>query len=424
MALLFAVDGFFGRKSLVYGGFLEKRDAQDLQDFVQRMFHIQLLANDRHEYVNADRNPDLGLHRVRRSPVKRLDPQMLLDPSKEQLDLPTPSVNVRNCQCGQVEVVAQEHQPPARLGIAVDHATQGIGVEFRCLGAAEDDRLIAAHSGRLVHAPGRSSAEVEVALGTGHEECQAQLQAMESTEIEIRSVHHIESTGFDRQDVEDGDIVGLAVGNPHETRDISTQVDERVKFDSGLVASELSPGEQLQAEIDGRGIQRVGGMLQLNTEVVGLVQSPRPGDQNLSEVRVDPPVAVLVGIGKSAPSDDAAKAGVVEFFLKGVETSFDVSKALAIGQLSEGHAEKLIEAREVASPSVATIASDATVELASWKGVDQLRENVSIVEHEPSPGALRRVGNGSRLLWSSDRRQRISHLTPEIATRYTERSLR
>ena len=392
MASIFVIDGFFERKSLVYWGFLEKRDAQDLQDFVQRMLHIQLLANDRHEDVNADRNPDLGLHCVLRSPIKRLDPQMLLDPSKKQLDLPTTSVNVRNCQCGQVEVVAQEHQPSARLGIAVDHATQGIGVEFRCLGTAEDDRLIAARSGRLVHAPGRSSAEVEVALGTGHEECQAQLQAMKSTEIEIRSVHHIEGTGFDRQDVEDGDVVGLAVGYPHETRDISTQVDERVKFDSGLVASELSPGEQRQAEIDGRGIQRVCGMLQLNAEVVGLVQSPRPGDQNLGEVRVDPPVAVLVGIGQSAPSDDAAKASVVEFFLKGVETSFDVSKALAIGQLSEGHAEKLIETREVASPPVATISSDATIELVSWQGVDQLRKDVSIVEHEPSPPRLAASG--------------------------------
>jgi hypothetical protein len=424
MASIFAADGFFEQECLVYRGFLEKRDTQDLQDFVQRMLHIQLLANDRHEDVNADRNPDLGLHRVRRRPIKRLDPQMLLDPSKKQFDLPTTSVNVRNCQCGQVEVVAQEHQPSARLGIAVDHATQRIGIEFRCLGTAENDRLIAAHSGRLVHPPGRLSAEVEVALGTGHEECQAQLQAMESTEIEIRSVHHIEGTGFDRQDVEDGDVVGLAVRNPYETRDISMQVDERVKFDRGLVASKLSPGEQLQAEIDGRGVQRVGGMLQLNAEVVGLIQSPRLSDQNLSEVGVDPPVAMLVGIGQSAPSDNAAKAGVVEFFLKGVETSFDVSKALAIGQLSEGHAEKLIEAREVASPSVATIAGNATVELVSWKRIDQLREDVSIAEHEPSPDAYRRVGNGSRLLWSSDRRQRISRLTPETAKRYADRLLR
>ena len=420
MELLCATVGFFERKSLVYRGFLEKRDAQNLQNFVQRMLHIQFLANDGHQHVNADRNPDLRLHSVRRSPIKRLDPQMLLDPSKEQFDLPATSIYVRDCQCGQVEVVAQEHQPPARLGIAVDHATQGIGVELRSLRAAEEDRLVAAHSRSLVYASGRPSAEVEVAFGPGHEECQAQLQAMESTEVEIGSVHHIKGTGFDRQDVEDGDIVGLAVGYPHKTRDISTQVDERVKFDSGLVASELSPGKQRQAEIDGRGIQRVGGMLELSAEVVVLVQSPRPGDQDLSEVRVDSPVAVLVGIGERAPSDDPAKAGVVKFPLKGVEAGFDVSQALAIGQLSKGHAEKLIETREVASPLIATIASDATVELAPWQGVDQLREDVAIVEHEPSLDALRRLGNGSRLLWSSDQRQRISHLTPRTTKRYTD----
>jgi hypothetical protein len=45
MASIFAIDGFFERQSLVYRGFLEKRDAQDLQDFVQRKFHIQFLAN-------------------------------------------------------------------------------------------------------------------------------------------------------------------------------------------------------------------------------------------------------------------------------------------------------------------------------------------------------------------------------------------
>jgi hypothetical protein len=85
-----------------------------------------------------------------------------------------------------------------------------------------------------------------------------------------------------------------------------------VKFDSGLVAPELSPREQRQAEIDGRGIQRVSRMLELSAKAIGLVQSPRPGDQDLSEVRVDPPVAVFVGIGKSAPGDDAAKARVVK----------------------------------------------------------------------------------------------------------------
>jgi hypothetical protein len=81
--------GSFERKCLNYRGFLEKRDAPDLQDFVQRMFHLQFLANDGHQYIDANRNPDLRLHGVRRSPIKRLDSQMLLDPSKEQFRLPT-----------------------------------------------------------------------------------------------------------------------------------------------------------------------------------------------------------------------------------------------------------------------------------------------------------------------------------------------
>ena len=54
----------------------------------------------------------------------------------------------------QIEVVGQEHEPLARLGVVVGHATQGVGVELRCLGAAEDDRLVAAQSRGLVHTAG------------------------------------------------------------------------------------------------------------------------------------------------------------------------------------------------------------------------------------------------------------------------------
>jgi hypothetical protein len=390
--------GFFKQKCLVYRGFLEKRDAQDLQDFVQREVHLSFLPYDGHQHIGANRNPDLRLHSVRRSPIKRLDSQMLLDPSKEQFDLPSTSVDVCDRQRWQVEIVAQEHEPLACLEVAVDHATQGLGVELRCQRTTQDDRLVATQPRCLVHRTRLATIEVEVGFGSGHEERQAGTQVMKSAKIEIASVHHIEGAGFDRQDVEDIDIVGLAIGNQHKTRDISTQVDERVKFDSGLVASELSPGEKRQAEVDGRGIQRVGGLLELSTEAIVEVEFPRSCDQDMSEIFVDPPVAQFVGIGESTPSDDTSKSRVVKFLVKGVEADFDVPEALAIGQLSEGHTEKLIETREAANPSIAVIASDATVEFAFGKGVDQLRKDVAIVVHEPSPDALRRVGNGSKLL--------------------------
>src|SRR4051794_38658629 len=103
---------------------------------------------------------------------------MLLDPSKEQLDLATIIVYIRDRQSREVEVVGQEHEPPARLGIAVADATQAIGVEPRCPRAVEDDRLVAAQPRGLVHPAGRASTEVEVGLGPSHEERQAPRQAM------------------------------------------------------------------------------------------------------------------------------------------------------------------------------------------------------------------------------------------------------
>ena len=120
---------------------------------------------------------------------------------------------------------------------------------------------------------------------------------MESTEVEVSPVHHIEGADLDRQCVENLDIVSLAVGNQDKTRDIPAQVDERVQFYGALPATESRPREELQAKVDRCGIQRVRGLLQLNAEPIGLVHPPRVCDQNLSEVGVDAPVAVFVGIG-------------------------------------------------------------------------------------------------------------------------------
>ena len=359
------------------------------------MVHIQLLANDGHQHIGANRNPNLRLHGVRRRPVERLDSQMLLDPSKEQFDLPATSVNVRNCQCGQVEVVAQEHRPSARLGIAVDHATQGIGVELRCLGAAEDDRLIAAHSPWSCPRGETSTLlKSRLLLARITKNAKPGLQAIESAEVEIAPVDHVEgSAGLDRQGVQDGDVVGLAVGNPHGNKGYSRlhQVDERVQLDRTLAATEMrSQGNSVQAKVDGRGIQRVGGFARVGRLKPSAWYSRRaPGRSRLerSPRRCGRSRCSLAS-ASVLRAMTATKARVVELFVKGAEAGFDVPQALAIGQLSEGHAQELIETGEVANPSIAVIASDATVELVFGQRVDQLRKDVAIVEHERSPDAF------------------------------------
>jgi hypothetical protein len=68
--------------------FLEKSQAEDLEDFSEAPIHLEFLLDDGHEHVNADGNPDLRLHRVDAVAIEGFYMQILLDPFEEQLDVP------------------------------------------------------------------------------------------------------------------------------------------------------------------------------------------------------------------------------------------------------------------------------------------------------------------------------------------------
>jgi len=76
------------------GVFLEKCDAQNLQNFGEAAVQLQFLFHDRHKHVHADRDPDLGLHRIVGRTVERFDLQMLFDPFEEQFHLPATPVQL------------------------------------------------------------------------------------------------------------------------------------------------------------------------------------------------------------------------------------------------------------------------------------------------------------------------------------------
>ena len=66
------------------------------------MRQSESLAQDGDEDVDGDGDPDLGLHGVGRSAIEGLDPQMLLDPFEEQLDLPATTVKLCDDIAGSV----------------------------------------------------------------------------------------------------------------------------------------------------------------------------------------------------------------------------------------------------------------------------------------------------------------------------------
>jgi len=152
----------------------------------------------------------------------------------------------------------------------------------------------------------------------------------------------------------------------HKTRDIPTQIEQRVQLDGALVAAELRPRKQRQAQVDGRGVEGVGRLLQGHAKVVVEIERPSPSDEHGGQVGIDVPIAHLVGLGQRVARDRGAEAGVVQFGLHGTQTGLDVAQALAIRQLGEGHAEELVVAGEGVYAMCPAVPGDAPLERTPW----------------------------------------------------------
>ncbi len=64
---------FWAVRASQTGVLFKKTNAQDLEDFVQASVDGEFLAKDGHQNINADGDPHLGLHGVRRCVEERLD---------------------------------------------------------------------------------------------------------------------------------------------------------------------------------------------------------------------------------------------------------------------------------------------------------------------------------------------------------------
>ena len=116
-------------------------------------------------------------------------------------------------------------------------------------------------------------------------------------------------------------------------------------FTAALVDAEMRPRKHRQAQIDGRRVQRVDGVRQIQPEVLAGIQlSCAWAISRCAKVGVDAPVARLVGIGQRRAPNRLAKAHVIELGRLRRQTGLDVAQALAVGQLGEGHHPELLRA--------------------------------------------------------------------------------
>ena len=207
---------------------------------------------------------------------------------------------------------------------------------------------------------------------------------MESFEIDVAAVHHIEGTGLGNQDVEDVDVVQFSIGNVNEFRDIAAKVEQRMQLDGALGFAKPRPRKQRKAQIDGTGVERVHGVVQLDAEVLAGIQGARLGNEHLRKIRIDAPVAFFVSVGQRAPRPRAPDADLVELEFQDLQARDDLAQTLAVRQLGKGHAKELVVTGERALAIIAAIPSHTFGELVCGKKLHDLREYESTGVHKPS----------------------------------------
>lgn len=136
----------------------------------------------------------------------------------------------------------------------------------------------------------------------------------------------------------------FAAGDAHEYGD-AAHAGPAACAASRLPCARESGPKETKPEIDGGGVERVSTVLEIFAEGFVSVELARASDQDLGEVHEDAPVVALVGVGQSGAGDAATKAHVIELAGSTAGT-FDIAQALAVRELSEGHAQELVPARE------------------------------------------------------------------------------
>jgi len=110
-------------------------NAQNLQSSVQRSGQFEFLVQDGNEHVNADCDPDLGLHRVGRSAEEVFDAQVLFDPAEEELDLPAVLVKRGDGRGRHLEMIGEKTNFLPVSGSTKRTRRNGQGKASRALGS-------------------------------------------------------------------------------------------------------------------------------------------------------------------------------------------------------------------------------------------------------------------------------------------------
>jgi hypothetical protein len=109
-----------------------------------------------------------------------------------------------------------------------------------------------------------------------------------------------------------------------------------------LFLAKRLPVDQTQKWIGGGGVQSLGGVVEIESQVLALIKLASSPTQICCQVLPNLPVALIVGIGQGGPVNSLAKIRGVHHVRVGFKRHLDVEQALSSSKFGKNQSAKML----------------------------------------------------------------------------------
>ena len=349
------------------------QDAHDLHDGTSK---FKVVLNDSDETVCDDGDMNLNAHRIVALSPERLDLEVLLDPFKEQFDLPPVFIKEGDVPGCKIEVVRVVSERSVQVGSIVDDTPNLARVLLLVLLLRKDDGLVTqdiVFSVKNIFAG--NDLIFRTLLLTDDKEGSKHSDLVKSGEVKVASVKDIARQWFICEPVHSIDIMHIGIGDSVEYGNLRDDVHLSVNLDARLRASELRPCKERHAEVDSRRVHGIESSVQL--KISGNPSLLRKEHHVEGKLLKDAVVLEVVSLGQRTLVDGRLSKSEMKRLLSMSGCYIcEFSQSFATHKLSEHKDEKLAPRRR--SPILGSVAGlgHKAFEIPLWQETGNLCENV------------------------------------------------
>ena len=242
----------------------EQRTAQDSHDLHNGATDFEVVLNNTDETVRDDGDMYLDTYGIFACSPERLDFKVLLNPFKEQLDLPSVFVKKSDILCLNVEVVRVVSERPEQFWSVIYDTSNLAWIFFLVLFLRENNSLVAQDVVRSVkHVFSTDDFKCRHLLLSNNKEGSRFSYSVKSGKVKVASIKDIASQWLVCEPVHEIHIMHIGIGDSVEHRYLRNDIHLSMNLDTRLRASELCPAKDRHTEIDSCGVHSIESAMQL-----------------------------------------------------------------------------------------------------------------------------------------------------------------